>query len=109
MRMFVDMDSFQGLTALQGVLKARERFADTMALQICAFPQEGLFTNPDSLRLMEQAMEMGAEVVGGIPWVEWDDEAVRCQLQRRSSGVDGVDQPRHLRPLPFSSRSSAMG
>ncbi len=76
-RMFTDVDSFAGLRALEGVLLARERMGRTMALQVCAFPQEGLVTNQASFDLMRQALEMGADVVGGIPFVELDDEGAR--------------------------------
>lgn len=75
MRMFVDVDSFAGLTALEGAVRARERYGATMDLQICAFPQEGLMTNKGSFDLMERAMASGADVVGGLPWVEWTDAA----------------------------------
>lgn len=75
MRMFVDVDSFAGLTALEGAVKARQRYGATMDLQICAFPQEGLRTNEASFELMEQALASGADVVGGLPWVEWTDAA----------------------------------
>lgn len=75
MRMFVDVDSFAGLTALEGAVKARERYGATMDLQICAFPQEGLRTNEESFELMERALVSGADVVGGLPWVEWTDAA----------------------------------
>lgn len=79
-RMFADVDSFAGLRALKGVLLAREQFKRTMALQVCAFPQEGLLTNPASVDLMRQAMEMGADVVGGIPFVELDEEGARRHI-----------------------------
>ncbi|MFA5568530.1 MAG: amidohydrolase family protein [Trueperaceae bacterium] len=75
MRMFIDVDSFAGLTALEGAVKARERYGSTMELQICAFPQEGLHTNEESFELMERALVSGADVVGGLPWVEWTDAA----------------------------------
>ncbi|MCW5818851.1 MAG: amidohydrolase family protein [Trueperaceae bacterium] len=80
MRMFVDVDSFAGLTALEGAVKARERYGATMDLQICAFPQEGLRTNEESFELMERALVSGADVVGGLPWVEWTDAAASAHI-----------------------------
>ena len=80
MRMFVDVDSFAGLTALEGAVKARERYGATMDLQICAFPQEGLSTNEESFELMERALVSGADVVGGLPWVEWTDAAASAHI-----------------------------
>lgn len=79
-RMFVDVDSIAGLTALKGAIRARERYGGVMTLQVCAFPQEGLLTNPDSFDLMEEAMNEGADVVGGIPWIEWDEPSARKHI-----------------------------
>lgn len=73
-RMFIDVDSYAGQTELKGALDAKSRFEGLMRLQICAFPQEGLDADPGTETLMGQAMEMGADVVGGLPWVEWTDE-----------------------------------
>jgi len=43
---------------------------DWITLQVVAFPQDGIYGNAQNDRLMEQAMEMGADVVGGIPHYE---------------------------------------
>ena len=58
------------LTALQALLEVREEVKDWMTLQVVAFPQDGIYGNAQNDRLMEQAMEMGADVVGGIPHYE---------------------------------------
>lgn len=76
-RMFIDIDTFAGLTELRGAVEAKRRFEPVMRLQICAFPEEGIFTNPGTQQLMEEAMALGADVVGGQPWLEWSDEACR--------------------------------
>ncbi|MBM0740436.1 cytosine deaminase [Phormidium sp. CLA17] len=62
------------LTALQALLEVREEVKDWMTLQIVAFPQDGIYGNPQNERLLEQAMEMGADVVGGIPHYELTHE-----------------------------------
>ena len=43
-------------------------------LQIVAFPQEGILSYPNGEKLLDQAMEMGADVVGGIPHFEFTRE-----------------------------------
>lgn len=73
-RLFMDVDTFGGLQEIQAAVEARRRLAGLMQIQICAFPQEGLETNPGTRDLMKQAMDAGADVVGGHPWVEWTDE-----------------------------------
>jgi cytosine/creatinine deaminase len=95
-RMFIDVDSFAGLTELEGAFEARRRWGSLMQLQICAFPQEGLAADPQTGDLMEKAMEMGADVVGGLPWIEWTDDLCR-------EHVDFCFElaARHGRPLHF--------
>ncbi|MBL6946426.1 MAG: amidohydrolase family protein [Rhodospirillales bacterium] len=65
-RTHVDVGAEQGLTHLEGILATREAFAGLLSMQIVAFPQQGLITNPGTVELMEEAVRMGAEFVGGI-------------------------------------------
>ena len=74
LRTNVDIDNMCGLIGLEGVLAAREETKDICDLQIVAFPQEGIYCNEGTEKLMWQAMEMGADVAGGMPAAEWLDE-----------------------------------
>lgn len=67
MRTHVDIDTIGGLKPLEGVLEAKKKYANVMDLEIVAFPQEGILKNPGCEQLMWKAMEMGADVVGGMP------------------------------------------
>jgi cytosine deaminase len=58
------------LTALQALLEVREEVKDWITLQVVAFPQDGIYGGPQNDILMEKAIEMGADVVGGIPHYE---------------------------------------
>ncbi len=58
------------LIALQGLLEVREEVKDWMTLQVVAFPQDGIYSHKDNEKLLEIALEMGADVVGGIPHYE---------------------------------------
>ncbi|GAB4072859.1 cytosine/isoguanine deaminase [Barrientosiimonas marina] len=58
------------LTGLKALLELREEVKPYMAIQVVALPQEGLYTKPDGESLLIQALEMGADVVGGIPHYE---------------------------------------
>ena len=62
------------LTALKAMLEAKKEIAPWVDLQIVAFPQEGILSYPNGEKLLEQAMEMGADVVGGIPHFEFTRE-----------------------------------
>lgn len=59
------------LTALRALLEVREEVRDICDLQLVAFPQDGIFSFPDGRELMRKAIEMGCDVVGGIPHYEW--------------------------------------
>lgn len=58
------------LTGMKALLKLREELADVVMLQLVAFPQEGFFRYDGAEKLVEKALEMGADVVGGIPHFE---------------------------------------
>ena len=62
------------LTALKAMLEVKKEIAPWVDLQIVAFPQEGIFSYPNGEKLLDQAMEMGADVVGGIPHFEFTRE-----------------------------------
>ncbi|MFN8518836.1 MAG: amidohydrolase family protein [Chloroflexota bacterium] len=95
-RMFIDVDSFAGLVELEGAFEAKRRFEGMMRLQICAFPQEGLDADPETARLMRQAMEMGVDVVGGLPWIEWTDELCRRHIDFVFELAREFDKPLHF-------------
>lgn len=77
LRSHVDVDTIGGLVPLEGVLAAAADCADIAEVQTIAFPQEGLLRDPGAFERMEAALEMGAQVVGGMPHWETDDESRR--------------------------------
>jgi len=95
-RMFIDVDSFARLTELEGALEARRRFGRLMQLQICALPQEGLLADPETAELMEKAMEAGADVVGGLPFVEWTDDLCKQHADWCFELAERYDAPLHF-------------
>ena len=78
LRNHVDIDPVGKLNLLNAILAVRDRFAERIDIQIVAFPQLGLARNSEAIDLMWQAMEIGADVVGGMPHGEKDmDDAAR--------------------------------
>ncbi|MBH3450328.1 amidohydrolase family protein [Pseudomonas putida] len=67
-RAHAGFDPAQGFTGLEVVLELREQFREVIDIQVVAFPQEGILKLPGMQAMMTQAMEMGADVVGGIPY-----------------------------------------
>jgi cytosine deaminase len=72
-RAFADVDSKARLEAMKALIRAREEFKGIVEIQVCAFAQDGLAREPGASELMRQAMEMGADVAGGIPWIEYTE------------------------------------
>lgn len=58
------------LTSLKAILELRETLKDLVTIQIVAFPQEGMYAYKGADELVEEALRMGADCVGGIPHYE---------------------------------------
>jgi cytosine/adenosine deaminase-related metal-dependent hydrolase len=65
-RSHVDVDTDCGVAGIEGVLATREALAGIVGIDLVAFPQSGLLVRPGTLALMEQALRLGAETVGGL-------------------------------------------
>ena len=62
------------LTALKAMLEVKEELADFVEIQLVAFPQEGILSYPNGETLLEEALKLGADVVGAIPHFEFTRE-----------------------------------
>ncbi|KFC04972.1 cytosine deaminase [Trabulsiella guamensis ATCC 49490] len=62
------------LTALKAMLEVKQEVAPWVDLQIVAFPQEGILSYPNGEALLEEALKLGADVVGAIPHFEFTRE-----------------------------------
>ncbi|MDX1412609.1 MAG: amidohydrolase family protein [Candidatus Promineifilaceae bacterium] len=77
-RSHIDIDNTAQLNLLRGNVAVREKFKDLIDIQLIAFPQMGMARDPQIVDLMWQAMEQGADLVGGMPHAENDmDDAGR--------------------------------
>ncbi len=74
-RTHVDIDPIGGLTALDGVLAAREACSEIADVQIVVFPQEGIECAPGTEDLLTEALERDVDGIGGIPALERTEEA----------------------------------
>ncbi|MBU2567697.1 MAG: amidohydrolase family protein, partial [Elusimicrobia bacterium] len=81
-RAFVDVDTKARLEGIKAVLKAREEYKGIVNIQVVAFPQDGVVRDPGAEQLIVRAMDMGADVVGGIPWIEYTEEDERIHIQK---------------------------
>lgn len=62
------------LTALKAMLEVKQEVSPWVDLQIVAFPQEGIMSYPNGEELLEEALRLGADVVGAIPHFEFTRE-----------------------------------
>lgn len=69
-RTHIDVDDPK-LTGLKAMLEIREQLKDNVTIQIVAFPQEGMYAYKGGVEMVEEALKMGADCVGGIPHFEW--------------------------------------
>jgi cytosine deaminase len=72
MRTHVEVDPRVGLRGFEAVRRLKSDYAWAVDLQICVFPQEGLLNDPGTDELLVQAIEGGADVIGGCPYTDSD-------------------------------------
>jgi cytosine deaminase len=72
-RTHIDVDDPK-LTGLKAMLEIREQLKDNVTIQIVAFPQEGMYAYKGGDEMIEEALKMGVDCVGGIPHFEWARE-----------------------------------
>ena len=115
-RSHVDTSS-DHLLAVQALLDVQRRVAPYLDLQLVAFPQDGLLRQPQGLANLRRALDLGVQVVGGIPHHERTQaqgaESVRllCELAaerglRVDMHCDETDDPhsRHVETLAFETQ-----
>lgn len=81
-RAFVDTDTKAKLEGVKALLRVRDELRDIMTIQVVAFPQEGVLRDPGAEELVRKAVEMGSDVVGGIPWIEYTDEDAEAHVDK---------------------------
>lgn len=105
------------LLAVEALLEVQKRVAPYLDLQLVAFPQDGVLRSPGALANLERALDMGVDVVGGIPHFErtMADGAASvkllCEIAARRDKLvdmhcDESDDPlsRHVETLAFETQ-----
>jgi cytosine/creatinine deaminase len=67
---------------LRGLLRVRDELADLATIQVTAFPQDGIYSDPRNEELFENALRLGADCVGGIPHYEPTTELGHREVHR---------------------------
>ena len=72
-RALADVDSKAGTRGVEVLLALKDEWAGIVELQVVAFAQDGIIREPGTAELLRHSMELGADVVGGIPWIEFTE------------------------------------
>ncbi|OAV54163.1 cytosine deaminase [Rhizobium sp. WYCCWR10014] len=58
------------LVTVEAMIEVREKIAPYIDLQLVAFPQDGYYRSPGAIDALNRALDMGVDIVGGIPHFE---------------------------------------
>ena len=92
-RAFADVDNKAKLEGVVALLELREEFRNIVDIQVVAFPQDGVVKEPGADILVHEAMSMGADVVGGIPWIEHSDADAQIHIDAMFAIATQFDAP----------------
>jgi cytosine deaminase len=92
-RAFADVDTKAKLEGVKALIRAREEFRGITELQVVAFAQDGIVREPGAAGLIRQAMDLGADVVGGIPWIEFTDADIEEHIKIIFDIAEAYDKP----------------
>ena len=81
------------LTGLKALLELREKVRSWIDVQVVAFPQEGILSYPKGAELMEEALRLGADAVGGIPHFEHTREMGAQSVKETFRLAEKYDRP----------------
>ncbi len=90
-RAFADVDSKAKLIGVKSLIKAREEFKGIVDVQVVAFPQDGVVREPGTTDLVKQSMDLGANVVGGIPWIEYTEADEQSHIDQMMEVAKAYD------------------
>ena len=95
MRSHVEVDPRVGLTSLRALHRLKRDYAWAIDLQLCVFPQEGLLDDPGCDEVLVAALDLGADVIGGAPYIDADSRGQITRIFDLAQGRD-LDVDLHL-------------
>ncbi|MCC9624455.1 amidohydrolase family protein [Thalassospira sp. MA62] len=94
-RTHVEIDPGIGLAGFKAIKRLKADYAWAMDIEICVFPQEGLLNYPGTEELLRQALDDGADLLGGCPYMDTDPNGQILRLFEMARNYD-VDLDFHL-------------
>lgn len=95
MRTHVEIDPRIGLRGFRAIQRLKRDYAFAIDLQVCVFPQEGLSNDPGAEDLLVEALDAGADLLGGCPYTDITPEWQIARLFDIASERD-LDLDLHL-------------
>ncbi|MCP3407782.1 amidohydrolase family protein [Bradyrhizobium sp. CCGB01] len=100
MRSHVMVDGSVGLKSLETILRVREEYQGLIDIQLVAFPQSGILASPGTPQLLDEAIGLGADLVGGLDPASFDrDIEKHLDVVFGVAGKHGVDVDIHLHDM----------
>lgn len=97
MRSHVMVDGSVGLKSLETILAVREEYRDIIDIQLVAFPQSGILKSPGTPELLDEAIGLGADLIGGLDPASFDrDVSAHLDVVFDIAEKRGVDADIHL-------------
>lgn len=97
MRSHVMVDGSVGLKSLETILKVRDEYRQLIDIQLVAFPQSGILSSPGTPQLLDEAIRLGANAVGGLDPASFDrDVEGHLDVVFGVAQKHGVDVDIHL-------------
>jgi len=90
LRAQTEFDPQIGLVGLEVLLELQAAYAGLVDIQVVAFPQEGIHQTPGTLELFGAALQMGADVVGGVPY---NDVSAEQHIETCFALAERFDRP----------------
>ncbi|RVC60779.1 MAG: metal-dependent hydrolase [Mesorhizobium sp.] len=97
MRSHVMVDGSVGLKHLEVILAMREKYREMIDIQLVAFPQSGILSSPGTPELLDEALRLGCDLVGGLDPASFDrDVKAHLEMVFGLAGKHGVGVDIHL-------------
>jgi len=94
MRSHVMVDAAVGLKHVECILGVREKYGELIDIQLVAFPQSGIQSSPGTAELLDEALKLGCDLIGGLDPASFDRDmkahldTVFGLAEKRGVGVD---------------------
>lgn len=81
-RAFADTDTRAGLRGVRPLLALRDELRGAVHVEVVAFPQDGIGRDPGAIDVVDEALRLGADTVGGIPWIEDTERDAQAHIDQ---------------------------